>query len=134
MKEERKDLEKRRSSAAGEVERTHNRPTYMPSVDIYEDRESLGLRADMPGVDERSVDITIEDGILTIRGAVEEPTSDDRELLYREFHTGDYERSFRLTEDIDVDKVEADVKDGVLTVTLPKSEKARPKKIAVKAG
>ncbi len=134
MADKKKELQKREAGAPGEVERTRNNPVFTPNVDILEQTDTLLITADMPGVDEKSIDITIEEGVLTLRGSVELPEHKNESLLYHEYHVGSFERSFRLNQEIDVDKVEASVKNGVLTVVLPKSEKAKPKVIQVKAG
>ena len=128
------EVQKREAREPGTVERTRNIPAFLPDVDILEDNDSLILKADMPGTDEDSVDITVENNVLTVTGEVDESQHyEDKELLYHEYHIGNYERSFRLNQDVDVDKIEASVSDGVLTLTLPKTEKAKPVKIKPKS-
>ena len=114
------------------AERTHDRPTFVPRVDIYESDGEIMLTADMPGVDESSIDISVEESVLTIHGEVEGMRPEGYELSYAEYRVGDYERSFSLSNRVDQDKIEARLKDGVLYLTLPKVS-PKTKKIAVKA-
>ena len=125
-----KDLQKTQNVAA--AERIRNVKTFVPRVDIYETKNSLVLVADMPGVDETTVDVELEKNVLTIAGRVEteKPTGG---MLYSEYETGDYERAFTLSDEIDREKIAATVNHGVLRLELPKAEKARPKKIAITA-
>jgi HSP20 family molecular chaperone IbpA len=88
----------------------------------------------MPGVDENSVEVNVERKVLTITGRVAPRQVEDHRLTYYEYEAGDFERSFTLSNQVDEDKIDATVKNGVLRLVLPKSEAARPKKIAVKAG
>jgi HSP20 family protein len=89
--------------------------------------------ADMPGVSETSVDITLEKNTLTIRGQVEPDNYPDYTLSYAEYGVGDYERSFVLSDKIDQEHIEASVKNGVLRLLLPKQEEAKARRIQVKA-
>ena len=126
-----KDLQKTENTAA--AERIRNVKTFIPRVDIYETKEAIFLIADMPGVDEKTVDIELEKNILTITGRAEDGISRDYNLIFSEYEAGDYERSFTLSDEIDRDKINATVKHGVLLLELPKAEKVKPKKIAIKA-
>lgn len=119
-------------TSPNEVERTHTLPTYVPATDIYQKGSTIIVVADMPGVDESSIDIHLEKGILTLRGSMSFNLPEGYRLNYAEFGPGVYERSFSVANDIDTEKIEANVKDGILTVTLPKAESAQPKKITVK--
>jgi HSP20 family molecular chaperone IbpA len=126
-----KDIQKTENVSA--TERIRNVKTFVPRVDIYENKDSLFLLADMPGVDEKTVDIELEKNILKITGRVENGRIQDAAMMYSEFEIGDYERVFTLSDEIDRDKVVASVKNGVLRLELPKTEKVKPKKIAIKA-
>ncbi|HOC60599.1 MAG: Hsp20/alpha crystallin family protein [Syntrophaceae bacterium] len=126
-----KDLQKTENVSA--TERIRNVKTFVPRVDIYENKDSLFLLADMPGVNEKTVDIELEKNILTIAGRVENGSVKDASLMYSEYEIGDYERVFTLSDEIDRDKIVATVKNGVLRLELPKAEKIKPKKIAIKA-
>jgi len=121
-------------SPAGEMERTQDKVTFIPRSDIYEREDALVVVADMPGVDEKSVDIHVERKVLTITGRVPADEFEGHRLAYAEYEAGDFERSFNLSDEVDIDKIEATVKQGVLRLVLPKAEAALPKKIAVKAG
>jgi len=126
-----KDMQKTENVAA--TERIRNVKTFIPRVDIYENKESLLLMADMPGVDEKTVDIELEKNILTITGRAESGTIKDAAMMYSEYEIGDYERVFTLSDEIDRDRIVATVKNGVLRLELPKAEKVKPKKIAIQA-
>ena len=112
-------------------ELTKSRPAFVPRTDIYESKYHLLLLADMPGVDQDAVDITLERNILTINGKVNSPAIEGYELSYSEFSVGDFRRVFTLSNEIDRDGIQASMKNGVLMLVLPKSERAMPKKITV---
>jgi HSP20 family protein len=118
--------------AETEAERTRDRPAFVPRADIYETETAIVVVADMPGVDETSVDITLEKGVLTINGTVEPEQPEEYSLVRAEYRVGDYVRSFSLSNEIDQESIEAALKDGVLRLTLPKITEAKTKKIAVK--
>lgn len=126
-----KDIQKTQNVSA--TERIRNVKTFVPRVDIFESKESMFLVADMPGVDEKTVDIELEKNILTITGRVENGRIQEGTLMYSEYEIGDYERAFTLSDEIDRDKIVATVKNGVLRLELPKAEKVKPKKISIKA-
>jgi HSP20 family protein len=126
-----KDLHKTENATA--TERIRNVKTFVPRVDIYETKEALFLIADMPGVDEKSVDVELEKNILTIAGRVNIDEAKDKSIVYSEYEIGDYERTFTLSDEVDREKIFATVKNGVLRLELPKAEKVKPKKIAIKA-
>ncbi|HOW57375.1 MAG TPA: Hsp20/alpha crystallin family protein [Smithellaceae bacterium] len=126
-----KDIQKKENTAA--AERIRNVKTFVPRVDIYETKDALFLVADMPGVDEKAVDVELEKNILTINGRAETEAVKNSSLIYSEYEVGDYERSFTLSDEIDGDKIKATVKNGVLRLELPKAEKVKPKKIQIKA-
>ena len=96
-----------------------------PAMDIHQDDKQVEITAELPGVKEEDIDITIDDGVLTLRGE-KKSTREDKESGYRERSYGSFERRLTLPSNIDEDNCSADFKDGVLTITLPKSEdKAR---------
>jgi HSP20 family molecular chaperone IbpA len=128
-----KDITKKESTAPEGVEHTRERKVYAPAVDIYEKGDNIMLIADLPGVDEKSVDITLEKNILSIRGYVAPVELNGHKLVYAEYGDGDYYRTFTLSNEINRDKIEAVVKNGVLMLTLPKAETAKTRKIAVTA-
>lgn len=115
------------------AERMHERCAYMPRADIYETDDAIHLIANMAGVDQDSVDITLEKNVLTIRGQASAQTPEGMELAYSEYAVGDYERSFVLSDEIEREGIDAKMQDGVLDLTLPKSKSARSRRIPVKA-
>ena len=127
------EIEKQDVDTPVGVERTRPRRTFVPRVDIYETDENVVLLADMPGIDESTIDITLEKNILTIRGTVEAEWPEDKELAYAEYGIGDYERTFALSDEVDRDRIEATAKHGVLRLILPKDDVAKTRKIAVRA-
>ena len=114
------------------TERTRNRKVYVPKADIIETGDAMVLYADMPGVDEKSVEVTLEKNILTITGAVEPEALAGRSICYAEYDVGDYERAFTISDEVDRDRIEAAVKNGVLTLTLRKAPQAEVRKITVR--
>jgi HSP20 family protein len=137
MAEETKDLqvqetEKQEVVESG-AERTRDRACFVPRADIYEMNGSITVVADMPGVDENSVDITLEQNVLTINGYAAPAEPERYRLAYAEYRVGDYQRRFTISGQIDRDKIEAVMKDGVLRLHLPRVEPTA-RKIAVRAG
>jgi len=104
----------------------------VPPVDIYEASNEVFLIADMPGVKKEDLYLNIENDELTISGKFDGPAEDGKKLI-SECIYGNYFRTFTLSETIDQSKVSAKLENGVLTVTLPKLEKAKPKKITIEA-
>ena len=115
------------------TERMRSRPTFIPRSDIYETEDNVVVTLDMPGANRDSIDVTLEKNILTINANSTYGSPEGYELAFAEFQSGDYERSFRVTDQINRDDIVALYKDGVLKLTLPKAEVANPKKISVKA-
>ncbi len=107
--------------------------TYNPHIDIIESAENISIVADIPGVDENSINITLEKNILSIAGPIGVTQPDKYSLAYAEYEPGSYKRSFTLSDIIDQENIAATVKDGVLNLTLPKTAPAQAKKIAVQA-
>ncbi len=108
------------------------RPYYSPLVDIYEEDDALVLVTDMPGVDAEGVEVTCDNGVLTLNGRPKNELAGQAEVIYQEYIPGDYHRCFRISEDIDVEKITARVANGVLTVKLPKAARVRRRRIEVK--
>ena len=111
--------------------RDNSTETYFrPATDVWETEDAVLLKFDMPGVSSDKVELTVEKGTLTVTG-----TSNPEEEgtpVYRETRVGHYRREFTLSEDVNPDKISAEMKAGVLTVTIPKPDKAKPKRIAIK--
>ncbi len=125
-------LERREESRP--AERTRMEREYVPDVDIYETEQELVLVADMPGVDSQSVDVDLSAGVLTLTGRLKARRLDSGfTCIDREFRTGNFSRSFALSEEIDAAKIEAAMSRGVLKVRLPKAVPAS-RKIEIKEG
>jgi len=107
--------------------------SYTPRVDILETEDQLMLYADMPGVKPEDVDISYENGELTVYGRCA-PRQEQANYLLQEYGVGDYYRAFSISEQIDSERISAELKHGVLTVHLPKSEAVKPRRISVKTG
>lgn len=105
---------------------------YRPLTDIIENDQGVSMMLEMPGVHPDHVDITLENRVLTIRGRVQPMQPESLQLSYAEYGEGDFERAFTLSEDFDPDRIEAELRNGVLTLTLPRAAESQPKKIAVK--
>lgn len=126
-------LEERRNT--GRVEQTRDVPVYIPDTDIYETDDAIVVVADMPGVDEKHVDVDLEQRVLTISGtSAEAETFEGYALAAQGYRPGDYRRSFTLSNDVDVDGITARIKDGVLRIRLPKAKELQPRKIQVECG
>ena len=134
VKNDESNLHKQESATPHGSERIQARKVYVPLVDIIDSEDSLFLVSDMPGVDQAGVDVIIEKNLLTIKGRVDDHVPEGFHLNYEEYGTGDYERTFTLPNEIDRNGVEAKIKDGVLTLTLPKMKQAAARKVAVTAG
>lgn len=109
---------------------TRDKDRYVtPRVDIHEEGDDLIVVADVPGVGPEQLDVNVEDDLLTITGHPTEETAGD--FVWREFERVGYYRQFRLGERVDRERIQADLKNGVLTLRLPKAESAKPRRIAV---
>ena len=115
---------------AKEVQARNN---VVPQVDVVESENNVTIMADMPGVDENSIDITLEKNMLSISGSVEFSTPDNFTPAYTEFEADSYQRNFTLSNYIDRDNISATVKDGVLNLVLPKLGPEKAQKIAIHA-
>lgn len=113
-------------------EPTRGAPRYRPVVDILEVGDELRVVAEMPGTKAENIDINFEKGVLTIHGKVEQRQGDDVKYLLREYGVGDYYRAFEVSETIDAGRISADYSDGILTLHLPKVEKAKARKVEVR--
>ena len=112
-------------------EQTRPGRTYLPNVEIRETEDALWLWGDMPGVDQSSIDIHLENGVLSIEGQVQTDEYADLTPAYTEYNVGNFRRSFRMSTAIDTQRIEAKMKNGVLELRLPKSEEARPQRIPI---
>jgi len=115
------------------LETRRSRRVYTPDVDVLERDDEILLIADMPGVDESSVEVTLEKNALRIYGKTDDYAPEDYRLVESEYGTGDYERIFSISDEIDREGIHATVKNGVLRLVLPKAESVKAKKIPVTA-
>jgi HSP20 family protein len=118
-----------------EIERKQESTTparaFLPVTDIFETEQALTVVLEMPGVSKEAVDIHVENDILTITGRIDFSKYEGLQPLYTEYNIGNYSRSFQLSSKIEQDSIRAELRDGVMTLVLPKAEKAKPRKIAV---
>ena len=128
------DIPKQEVIDVDDTERTRARYCYIPKTDIYETADEIVIVADIPGSDKESVDITLEKDVLSISAYVNAENPEGYERIYSEYEKGDYQRSFRLSDEIDQDKIKAVVSNGELHLHLPKTEPVKAKKIKVNAG
>jgi HSP20 family molecular chaperone IbpA len=113
-------------------ERTEQQQYYTPLVDIIETDDAFIFQADMPGVSSGDVDVSFENGTLTIAGKVQPRRPENGQYIWREYGVGHFYRSFTLSTPINVDAIKAELKNGELTLTVPKAESVKPRKIEIK--
>lgn len=101
-------------------------------MDIYETQNELVVVCDVPGVAKDGIDVGVDDNVLTIKAHAMDREEDVSKEVYREYRLADYFRQFELSEEVDQERISAELKHGVLKVILPKSEKAKPRKIDIK--
>ena len=104
---------------------------FMPTADIFEDANALTVVLEMPGVNKSNVEINVEGGVLQIDGRLDFSKYEGMQPVYTEYNIGHYRRSFSLSNKIDQNRIGAEMKDGVVTITLPKAEEAKPRRISV---
>jgi len=107
---------------------------WYPAVDVFEDKDAVKIVAELPGVKPQDVKLSLESNTLTIRGEKKQQAEERSERVHRyERSYGSFERAFVLPSTVDGEKISAEYRDGVLTVTVPKAERARPREIPVRA-
>jgi HSP20 family protein len=124
---------KEKAEVAHPMEQTRPGLVFAPDVDIFETEKEMIVLADMPGVKSDNLTIDLREAVLTLDGEVKSSEGKGEVEIFREYRTGKYYRQFYLSEVIDQAKIEAEMKDGVLRLKLPKVEAAKPRKISVKA-
>jgi len=132
MSERKLDVQRRQTHLPQQAEPTEQGKLFVPPTDIGETDDAIILVADMPGVSADSVEVVLDDELLTVRGRVQGHGPEGSNLAYAEYETGDYQRTFSICDEIDRDRIEARMNNGVLTLTLPKVQPTR-KKIQVEA-
>lgn len=106
----------------------------MPKIDMRETKDSVIVKAELPGIAEEEIDVEILDNIMTISGEKKSDIEEEKDgYFYQESHSGTFSRSFTLPSEVKAEKAEAEMKNGVLTITVPKIEAKKAKKIAIKA-
>jgi HSP20 family molecular chaperone IbpA len=125
---------KEKQELATPAEQTRSGLVFTPNVDIYETEKDIILTADMPGVKTKDLTIDLRDDTLTLSGDIEPFENPDEQDMMIEYEVGKFYRQFTLSEVIDQSKIDANLSDGVLRLVLPKIEKAKPRRIEVKAG
>ena len=123
---------KQKTEVSTPAEQTTPGAVFSPAVDIFETEKDIQLLADLPGVKSTDLKIDLSDNILTLSGEVAPFEGSEENDIFVEYEIGKYYRQFTLSEEIDQGKIKAELKDGVLRLTLPKAEKAVPKKITIK--
>jgi HSP20 family protein len=121
-----------RRNGGGPVRTDGDADYYLPDCDIYETDEAMTFEVEMPGVKPADLSVQFERGVLTLHGRVDKPV--ERRLLLNEYGVGDYYRRFEVEMEVDAEHISAELRDGVLTLRLPKAQAVRPRKIEVKAG
>jgi len=109
-------------------------PALMPRVDVVEDDTGITILADLPGVPKDRLALRVEGDTLQIEGDITSDTPEGMEAVYAEVQVRRYRRAFTLSRELDTEKISADLKDGVLTLRVPKAEHAQPRRIEVRAG
>ena len=104
---------------------------FVPVTDIFETPETLTVVLEMPGVDRNSIEASVEDDVVTIEGRIDFSKYEGMQPVYTEYNVGHYARSFQISNKVDQSKISAQMKDGVVTIVLPKAEQAKPRKIQV---
>ena len=128
-----KQVTKKAERAVQKTQTPETETIYVPDVDISESNECIRLVADMPGVDQKSVDVAVENNVLTVEGQVHTGTPEGYELVGQEYGVGKYRRDFTLSNTVDSEGIKARVRHGVLEVTIPKREEKKLKKIEIGA-
>jgi HSP20 family protein len=124
--QQKRELEKKKEEA------TVPARVFVPTADIYETEDALTVVMEMPGVDKGNVDISVHEGTLKVEGRLDFSKYEGLQPVYTEYNIGNYARSFSLSSKIDQNKIGAEMKDGVLSLVLPKVEESKPRTIQVK--
>jgi HSP20 family protein len=128
-----KEMQVKEKQEAAVPEQTFPGPYFTPAVDIFETDKAITLLADLPGVKPEGLSIDLKDNVLTLTGEIAPFEAANEEDLVIEYEVGKYFRQFTISDIISQEKIEANLNDGVLKLTLPKAEKAQPRKITITA-
>lgn len=106
---------------------------FTPLIDIHDGPDGLILEADLPGATERNLQIQLEDNVLSLYARIDSPAPEGARLLHEEYRLGDYQRSFILSDEVDRERITAELTNGVLRVSLPRADRARTRRIEIKS-
>jgi HSP20 family molecular chaperone IbpA len=112
-------------------EATRPMRAFLPNADIFETEEALTVVLEMPGVDRDNINVSVENGLLSIEGRINFSKYEGLDPVYSEYNIGPFRRTFRISSRIDQDKIRAEMRDGVITLVLPKAEEAKTRRIEV---
>jgi HSP20 family molecular chaperone IbpA len=112
-------------------EATRPMRAFLPTTDIFETEDALTLVLEMPGVDRDHIDLNVENGVLTVEGRIDFNKYEGLQPVYSEYNIGPYRRSFQISGIIDQDKISAELRDGVISLVLPKAQRAKPRRIEI---
>ena len=129
---ETRDVSKQEVNAAQDVKQQEQ--AILPAVDIFENESGITVQADMPGVSRDRLDVHIDSDTLSIEGHAVIPMPEGMDAIYADIRSTRYQRNFSLSRELDTDRIEADLKDGVLTLHIPKRAEHRPRRIEVQTG
>ena len=114
-------------------DRERTTPAFTPPIDIHEGPDGLYLEADLPGATEQNLQIELEDNVLSLHARIDPPVPEGARLLHEEYRLGDYQRSFILSDEVDRDRISAELTNGVLRLFLPKADRLRSRRIEIKS-
>lgn len=114
-------------------EGTEARPKFTPLIDIHEESDGLILEADLPGVSESDIHIQLEDNVLTLHARIASGAPEGARMVHQEYRVGDFARSFILSDEVERGQIAAELKNGVLRLTLPKAERVKTRRIEIKS-
>jgi HSP20 family molecular chaperone IbpA len=129
---ETRDVSKQDTGVAQDVKQQEQ--AILPAVDIFENETGITVQADMPGVSRDRLDVHIDSDTLAIEGVAEIPMPEGMDAMYADIRSTRYQRTFTLSRELDTERIEAGLKDGVLTLKIPKREEHRPRRIEVQTG
>ena len=122
-----------RPAGAGNEELSQSQRAITPLIDIHEGPEGLVLEADLPGASEGNLNIQLEDNVLILHAKMPSPLPEGARALHEEYHVGDFYRSFILSDEVERSRISAELKNGVLSLLLPKAERAKTRRIEIKS-
>ena len=123
-----------RTPAATQKQKQQQQPYVVPPVDVFENEQSITLLADLPGVTREQLHVRVDGESLALEATASTSGPQDMQLVYGEAQYPTYRRQFTLSRELDASRIEAQLRDGVLRLTIPKAEEARPRRIQVQAG